>query len=465
METGLPSRPISDRNRRWLLAELGHWKDNGLLSADLVEQILAGYETTAESGKRKLATASFVLMGIAGTFIGLAVLLSISYNWEALPRASKLALIFGSITATNALAFALLFRWQAPILAEVAFFVGCLFFGAGIWLVAQVFHIDAHYPDGLWWWAVGVLPFALLLDSLLLHALYAALLAGWAGMECANFHHLFWFRGILPNGAYSLLPLAAVGFLWCYAKGKVLGLWLYVPLATWWMFLQAIAWGFENEAALYLLALGAFLLIVGELHPRGSPASAPYHLGGLALAGGTLIPLSYLRSFKSLIIEGVSERLIYLVGAVLILSTSAILLLLRFRRRLLVDDSPTTVWLDFGRKIGLPLVLLVSALVLPMWILLVDEPVGPTVLANVLMLLVALWQLRIGLRDERFFTFATGVLYFLLWAMLRYFDLFGDYGGMLGGALMFLLCGIALFGLAWFWGDTRRTKLAQASNH
>ena len=61
--------------------------------------------------------------------------------------------------------------------SELVFFVGCLFYGCGIWLVAQVFHLNAHYPDGFWWWALGVLPFALGLDTVLLHALLVTVLA------------------------------------------------------------------------------------------------------------------------------------------------------------------------------------------------------------------------------------------------------------------------------------------------
>ena len=88
------------------------------------------------------------------------MLLLIGYNWEALSRGAKLAAIFGALAATQGGAFYLRFWRQMPRLSEAAFLLGCLLYGAGIWLVAQVFHLDAHYPDGVWCWTVGLLPFA-----------------------------------------------------------------------------------------------------------------------------------------------------------------------------------------------------------------------------------------------------------------------------------------------------------------
>jgi hypothetical protein len=75
----------------------------------------------------------------------------------------------------------------------------------------------------------------------------------------------------------------------------------------------------------------------------------------------------------------------------------------------------------------------------------------PTLLANAAMLVFALWLMQVGLREDRGQPFAAGVLYFLLWAVLRYVDLFGDMGGMLGAAVMFFLCGASLFGVALYW--------------
>jgi hypothetical protein len=86
----------------------------------------------------------------------------------------------------------------------------------------------------------------------------------------------------------------------------------------------------------------------------------------------------------------------------------------------------------------------------------------PTVLANVAMLASAWWLITVGLREERGQPFTAGVLYFLLWAVLRYIDLFGEFAGMLGGALMFLLCGVALFAVSQFWRQRKQRKTSHA---
>ena len=38
--------------------------------------------------------------------------------------------------------------------------LGTLFFGAGIWLVAQIYHIDEHFPNGFLIWGLGALALA-----------------------------------------------------------------------------------------------------------------------------------------------------------------------------------------------------------------------------------------------------------------------------------------------------------------
>ncbi len=70
-----------------------------------------------------------------------------------------------------------------------------------------------------------------------------------------------------------------------------------------------------------------------------------------------------------------------------------------------------------------------------------------------------LWLVRFGLIEDRSRAFGAGVGYLLLWAVLRYIDLFGAFGGMLGASLLFFACGGALTGVALYWRNRKAVSL------
>ena len=82
----------------------------------------------------------------------------------------------------------------------------------------------------------------------------------------------------------------------------------------------------------------------------------------------------------------------------------------------------------------------------------------PTALANIGMLGLAFWLMMFGLREERGFPAAGGVVFFLLWSIFRYAEWFGARGEMLGAACMFFLCGAAIFGFAMFWHVRKKQR-------
>ena len=134
----MAKRELSERNRQWLAAEMRRGAREGLV-------VRAG-KRTAFSITRKRATAGGKSAGSAttrfdvggGGSVGLAALLLIGYNWEAMPKPAKLAVIFGVIAVTHGAGFWLRYDRKARGLSEVVFFLGCLFYGCGIWLVAQI---------------------------------------------------------------------------------------------------------------------------------------------------------------------------------------------------------------------------------------------------------------------------------------------------------------------------------------
>jgi len=89
------------------------------------------------------------------------------------------------------------------------------------------------------------------------------------------------------------------------------------------------------------------------------------------------------------------------------------------------------------------------------WDSLTADALLPTVLTNMVMLSFGVWLLLLGVREERGRPFAVGVLYVLLWTIIRYVDLFGSIGGMLGASAMFFAAGGILFTSAWYWKNQR----------
>ncbi len=71
------------------------------------------------------------------------------------------------------------------------------------------------------------------------------------------------------------------------------------------------------------------------------------------------------------------------------------------------------------------------------------------------MIALAVYLIRLGVGEGRGRPFAAGVAYLLLWTALRYVDLFGEAGGMLGAALLFFLCAAGLVAIARFWSHAR----------
>lgn len=199
-------RELDPDRLRWLEREIGDWRTLGLINPEQATSIRVLYETSRDHAAQQANRFFLTLMSLAGLLTGAAVLLLVGYNWQALSGGFKIGLIFGSILAAHGVGLLLQNRWRRPQLANVAFFVGCLLYGAGIWLVAQVFHIEAHYPDGFFWWAAGVLPFALLLDSLLLHALLVGVLGIWITTEISNFLAIW---GRCCSGGDLAFPTAA----------------------------------------------------------------------------------------------------------------------------------------------------------------------------------------------------------------------------------------------------------------
>jgi hypothetical protein len=458
------SREITQAQRDWLEGELAVWQATGLVDDERAHTLLGLYESRESFKERQEARGIFTLMAVAGTLVGLGVLLLVGFNWEQMPAPLKVVAIFGTLIGTHAAGFALRYRLGRRRASELVFFMACLFFGSAIWLLAQVFHIESTNVDALWWWSVAVLPFALLFDTILLHLLFAGLLALWLGFEVFSIERLFW--GI-PSSGYSVPFLIAPGLFWAYRKHSATMVGIYVAVFAWWIIVQPIAWKMGANPTFFIGAVGSLMLLIAALHGPRSELAVPYRFYGIALTGSTLVLLSFHDFNKDIIRGGATVPTGGIEQMILILCLTAATLVAAYFLQTPAEPGGSDAPLSFVPVLKrvvtrqwLPLALLGLFALLAVLATTTPDPLISTILANIAMVVVALWLIRFGLTDDRSRPFAAGVIYLLLWAVLRYIDLFGEFGGMLGAALMFFLCGAALAGVAFYWQSRKAVSLA-----
>ncbi|HKI61670.1 MAG TPA: DUF2157 domain-containing protein [Mariprofundaceae bacterium] len=180
---GMRGRGFSRRLRR----ELPRWVEAGLVAPEKAPGILA--HVAAESQRHSLASMFAVLGAV---LLGVGVITFFAANWQEMPKIVKLLLLFGGMWAAFATAAWSLGRASRGWLSESMLLLGVLMFGANIMLIAQIYHIEAHYPDGVLVWSLGALLVSWLLAS------PAAFVAGlmlamlWSGMEAIDFSRLHW---------------------------------------------------------------------------------------------------------------------------------------------------------------------------------------------------------------------------------------------------------------------------------
>jgi len=274
---------------RGLLKELEAWIAEGLVTRDQADRIRARYERQPEGP----GWGMLVFSGLGAVIIGLGVILMIAYNWEAIPRLVKLFLLFAAVAGAHGAGLHLFFRKpRLRALGEALTVLGTMLFGAGIWLVAQIYHLDEHFPNGIILWGLGALSLAWILPSVAQGVLAAVLLSIWCGTETFGFDSSM---HVAPG-----LILAGVGVLAWRMKSRVL---LSVALPAMILSLGFVVFGGHggrgSEAVTFgtLLHLGVALVGAGVLarHGRWFPEAAPI----LSFFGWLLfLPLLYTLTFE-----------------------------------------------------------------------------------------------------------------------------------------------------------------------
>lgn len=422
-----------------LARESAGWVAKDIISEVQAEEICRQYGIDYQQSKDHSVGYS-VLIGLGYLFIALAVITLIGANWNEIPRGVRMTVLVGMTLAVQSVAL-WKYRSGAHDSARNLFLLGNFFYGASIILIAQIYHLGEHMPDGVFWWALGCLPIALLLVNtwLMLQTLILAVI--WFVLEAS--------MGFYPS-LFPLFLLAAI-YLLMYGKQNTLlflvcttgfVVWLNYSAAAYWGGSRLIEFGAEHLPVNF----GALLLAYSFsfwLSTRKDVSFRDYgrtlQMWSLGLAMIAMIVLSYEFVWRELLRANWDNLVSSFVAITLLTAAS---LFFAYRTSKLISVTSVAV--------------LLFTTMAALWIS--ARPAHAIyfqILFNVLFVIWGIGMIVKGVHEGDSQPFFLGVLSILIVAFLRYFDLVGDY---VGGALLFLFFAALVLGAARYWKQFRSRK-------
>jgi hypothetical protein len=114
----------------------------------------------AEAREATGTRAARLLLLAAAAFVAAGVFSFVAANWEAMPRPLRLTLVLAVMLAASVAGWMLQDRRGHERLGESLLGLGTLVYGAGIFLVGQMFNVRANWPDGFVLWCLGAVAMA-----------------------------------------------------------------------------------------------------------------------------------------------------------------------------------------------------------------------------------------------------------------------------------------------------------------
>ncbi len=193
------------------------WMDDGTINPAQAEKMrvdLEEYKTEHRSKKQIIAFST-----IGAILIGIGAILFVASNWEKIGDTVKILLLAGSTVGIHYTGYNLKYENQKyPRLGSALLFLSALFFGASLFLIAQIYNINANNSTLVLIWLLGVFPLIYGYRSTAVAGLCSLLFYIWIGLlysernsfsELINILDLYLMSGIAVYFTGTLHELSA----------------------------------------------------------------------------------------------------------------------------------------------------------------------------------------------------------------------------------------------------------------
>jgi len=151
-------------------------------SIDDIQDVFEDIANESKGERTRRRSVSIILI-IGVILVGAGIFSFIAANWQAIPRLMKILMIVLTIIVSYWGGWFFMETKRAERfqkMGEALLLLGSIVYGAGIFLVAQMFNIKVAWPEGFILWMIGVIIMGLSVDSFL--QFYLAIIIGMAAI-------------------------------------------------------------------------------------------------------------------------------------------------------------------------------------------------------------------------------------------------------------------------------------------
>ena len=266
-----------------LFTEMKGWVNDGLIDHSQEQKIRSRYarpepEKPTAVSKEKTINAAKIVITLAAILLAAGIILFYASNWRKMPPVLKLIQIFILIFSVYGSAFFFLDeKRKMPLLGSALLVLGIVSYGAGIMLISQIYHINAHPANGVLAWAAGALIVSAAAKNRWGYGLSLALFFIWnmmeasAGSACYAFIAPLLIIGYIFYRIRSKAGFACTAVLFCFYLCQI----LFYLTAKYGRYSHENFSGYQDVLFfLMLLAITPLLISMGQLLRGNATASA-----------------------------------------------------------------------------------------------------------------------------------------------------------------------------------------------
>jgi uncharacterized membrane protein len=403
--------------------------------------------------KREYSRLVNTIITLGSILIGLGILLFVASNWDKISRPAKILIIFSVISLFNLGVYYFRFIRKTYLgLAEGFCLIGSFAFGAGIWLIAQIYQIHYNFAAGILFWIVGILAAAYIYRSLTVMALSSILSLIWLSS-----YQTYYFN----REAYGFFLLAALIIALAYNLRSRFSVFVIIVCSGIWI---AHFWtlkhsGLDNYywehaiftahlllAAVYMI-FGFVLYGLGMWHLRSQrfvSFSFLYKFLGVVFICFAVYSLTFVHHYNQYHSAYCPAAVIGLILTLAVIAGGIISCLYNSAKSKqdLIESGMMFYFLVFGL-----LAVLISF----------AFPKVASGALNILLILEALGFIYLGFATNSEGIFRLGIVIFFIDVLSRYFDILWK---MMPRSLLFIFGGALLIAGAVF-ADSKRRRLEE----